>query len=560
MSQETKIKYFVYIRKSSDREDAQMLSLQAQKRELKKSIKRTGLKVVGWFEESASAYKKGRKEFNRMLGEIEKGKANGILVYHLTRIARNSFDGGNVIYMMDDGLIKEIRTPEKAYYSHISDDKFIMQIHFAIAKKSSDDTSQFVRRDIQSKLLKGEYPIGAPVGYLNLNKDGIITGKRHESKKQFMLENMADKEGRELKRVEPDPLLAPAIKKLYEYNIKGIYSINDLREISYDLGIKGQRSQKMLTKSTLKVVLSNPFYYGAIPWKGDIHEPDDLPRETAHDPIISKKMFNKSLEVLGLRSKPRSQTHNHRYTGMVRCGECDSMITAEIQKGITYYRCSKKKGKCSQGYLREDKFEDQVLETIREYVFPSEFVEWALDVLRSTNKEETKRIKNLLAIQRKRLTETEDELRGLLKMKLSKKNLNNDYLDDEEYLSQKKELKKEKKQIREKIEELENRNDNWLEQCEKFFNFTMNVEKRWDEDDPEDKRLIFKVMFGSNAILKDKKLLIKANNPFIKREKLSDKSKWRALRDGFRTLDWAEVYEDLAFVGGRFGDFRKIKA
>ncbi|MBD3300244.1 MAG: hypothetical protein GF347_02740, partial [Candidatus Moranbacteria bacterium] len=93
-----------------------------------------------------------------MLEEIEKGKANGILVYHLTRIARNSYDGGNVIYMMDEGVIKEIRTPEKAYYSNLSDDKFIMQIHFAIAKKSSDDTSQFVRRDIQTKLLKGEYP------------------------------------------------------------------------------------------------------------------------------------------------------------------------------------------------------------------------------------------------------------------------------------------------------------------------------------------------------------------------------------------------------------------
>ncbi|MBD3299754.1 MAG: hypothetical protein GF347_00190 [Candidatus Moranbacteria bacterium] len=242
-------------------------------------------------------------------------------------------------------------------------------------------------------------------------------------------------------------------------------------------------------------------------------------------------MFNKSLEILGLRSKPRGQTHKHRYTGMVRCDECGSMITAEIQKGVTYYRCSKKKGKCSQGYLREDEFENQVLKTIRDYIFPSEFVEWALDTLRSTNKEETKRIKNLLATQRKRLTETEDELRGLLKMKLSKKNLNNEFLDDEEFLIQKKELKQEKKQIREKIEELESRDNNWLEQCEKFFNFAMNIENRWNEDNPEDKKLIFKIMFGSNAVLKDKKLLIKAKNPFIERKKFNKKSEWRGRPD-----------------------------
>ena len=50
-----------------------------------------------------------------MIEEIEKGKINAILTWHLTRIARNSYDGGRIIYLMDEGLLKEIRTPDGIY-------------------------------------------------------------------------------------------------------------------------------------------------------------------------------------------------------------------------------------------------------------------------------------------------------------------------------------------------------------------------------------------------------------------------------------------------------------
>ncbi|MBT7992331.1 recombinase family protein, partial [bacterium] len=40
-----RIKYFAYIRKSSDREDAQALSIDAQKRELEKYANKNNLKI-----------------------------------------------------------------------------------------------------------------------------------------------------------------------------------------------------------------------------------------------------------------------------------------------------------------------------------------------------------------------------------------------------------------------------------------------------------------------------------------------------------------------------------
>jgi len=40
-----------------------------------------------------------------MLLRIEANKANGILTWHPDRLARNSVDGGKIIYLLDTGKI-----------------------------------------------------------------------------------------------------------------------------------------------------------------------------------------------------------------------------------------------------------------------------------------------------------------------------------------------------------------------------------------------------------------------------------------------------------------------
>ena len=56
-----------------------------------------GLDVVDIYVENQTAYKTGRPLFAAMLERLDKGEANGVLTYHLTRLARNSFDGGRLI-------------------------------------------------------------------------------------------------------------------------------------------------------------------------------------------------------------------------------------------------------------------------------------------------------------------------------------------------------------------------------------------------------------------------------------------------------------------------------
>src|SRR5208337_4500277 len=105
------IPFFIYVRKSTDESDRQVLSIQAQLFELHEYAKREGLTVLKVFEESRTAKSPGRPQFNLMLAEIDKGKAQGILAWHPDRLARNSVDGGRVVYLVDIGKILDLRFP-----------------------------------------------------------------------------------------------------------------------------------------------------------------------------------------------------------------------------------------------------------------------------------------------------------------------------------------------------------------------------------------------------------------------------------------------------------------
>src|SRR3989344_2791442 len=95
------IKYFFYIRKSTDEEDRQVLSLEAQLDESKEFAEREGLEIVDTFVEKKTAKVPGREVFNALLNKIESGLPHliGILAWNPDRLSRNSVDGGRIIYL-----------------------------------------------------------------------------------------------------------------------------------------------------------------------------------------------------------------------------------------------------------------------------------------------------------------------------------------------------------------------------------------------------------------------------------------------------------------------------
>ena len=60
-------KYFLYARKSSEAEEKQVMSIEAQLVELSQFAQRENIQIVEKFIESKSAKQLGRTEFNRMI-------------------------------------------------------------------------------------------------------------------------------------------------------------------------------------------------------------------------------------------------------------------------------------------------------------------------------------------------------------------------------------------------------------------------------------------------------------------------------------------------------------
>src|SRR4030042_4188691 len=95
-----KTKFFLYARKSTEDEERQVMSIEAQLAELAEYAKRENIEIIEKFVESKSAKKPGREIFNQMIESIkESDEPVGIIAWHPDRLARNSIDGGQILFL-----------------------------------------------------------------------------------------------------------------------------------------------------------------------------------------------------------------------------------------------------------------------------------------------------------------------------------------------------------------------------------------------------------------------------------------------------------------------------
>ena len=143
-------KYFIYCRKSIEEEERQILSIEAQLAELQDFAKQNNLFVIKEYTESRTAKEPGRPIFNEMLSEIEKGNASGILAWNPDRLARNSIDGGRVIYLVDIGKITSLKFPT-FWFEATPQGKFMLSVAFGQAKYYTDNLRENILRGIRQK-------------------------------------------------------------------------------------------------------------------------------------------------------------------------------------------------------------------------------------------------------------------------------------------------------------------------------------------------------------------------------------------------------------------------
>ena len=156
-----------------------------------------------------------------------------------------------------------------------------------------------------------------------------------------------------------------------------------VRERLGERGIK-TRNGKLLVRKHITKILTNPIYYGHFRHAGELHE-------GTHQPIITKKLFDDVQTVLSGRWRwsPKDTTKKRdpkAFTKLLRCGNCGSGITAEVKKGHTYYRCTRKNQTrlCFQPFIREEALDGEISDLLKAFTLRSD---WAEDMLKRVKKE-----------------------------------------------------------------------------------------------------------------------------------------------------------------------------
>lgn len=146
------VRYCLYARKSSEQDERQALSIDSQIKEMLATAERDGVKVVETIKESHSAKDSGQRPAHmELLQRIRSGEFNGILTWAPDRLSRNAGDLGSLVDLMDQGLLKEIRTHGQIFHNS-PNEKFLLMILCSQAKLENDNKGVDVKRGMRTKL------------------------------------------------------------------------------------------------------------------------------------------------------------------------------------------------------------------------------------------------------------------------------------------------------------------------------------------------------------------------------------------------------------------------
>jgi len=381
------------------------------------------------------------------------------LAWHPDRLARNSVDGGKIIYFIDSGKIQSLKFPT-FWFEPTPQGKFMLNIAFGQSKYFVDNLSENTKRGLRQKLRRGEMPGYAPLGYLN------------DLKTHTMIK---------------DPERFCLVKKLFELYAAGNYSLKDLQEKITSTGLLSRKGNK-LSISVIQNILQNPFYYGVFKYNEEMYQ-------GTHKPMISKKLFDACQRVLKDRARPVKRLEKtHIFRGLLRCGECGCAITSEVQRAHIYYRCTKKKIPCSQRYVREENLAEQISKILQKVSLPNS---WTKKMIAKLDEEKGVSIQadfSFVQNLKSQIKECEEKLDKLLDIHLV------GVISQEEYAQKKQKILNQKIEISEKLKNFEQNGNRWLERAKNFI-LTSNQAKivALKGNLPEKREFLQKV--GSNIVL-----------------------------------------------------------
>lgn len=314
-TKQDKFKYVIYARKSTKGKEKQEKSIEDQLKYCKEYASNKGFRVVETLSEEGTAQKSGQRDiFRDMLNNLYKGTYDAILTWHPDRLARNMRDAGEIIDMLDTGIIKDIKFVSYVFEND-ANGKLSLGIQFVLAKSYSDNLSINTKRGNVARIDEGK----------GLKSDKY--GYKLDSNKYFI----------------PDGHNFELIKDMFRMVKEG----ESLNTVANYLNSEGLRLNGKVNKYTFQFVsrlLKNPFYAGFNITSGiivNLLEKDFIPAVTKDDFISIRKRLGDKFVF------DRGNVKVTLLRGLVNCGFCNHRMSVAVSSGghggkYLYLVCSNK--------------------------------------------------------------------------------------------------------------------------------------------------------------------------------------------------------------------------
>lgn len=356
------MKAAIYARYSTERQDAR--SLDDQVRRCREYALRTGIEVVGSYEDAAtSGATLEREHFQRLLADAKRSKGrafNAVLVDDLSRLARDLFKMGQVVFEELAGC--GVRVID-CMTGTASDSQVGRQVFTAMGT-SADLFLQMVKsethRGLESRALGGFWTGGRVYGY-RIEKEKNPPDPEHPRSLLFI-----------------DDLEAKIVRWIFTMYGEGRGFASIAHELNrdgvrapYDRGGYGKPRGHGWQASTIRAILTNERYIGRFVWNKrrflrrgtnktrsaqTRDESEWRVQERPELAIITAQQWEAARSRIQVRrGRPAGESNRknprvHLLSGIARCGDCGAGLTIIGQRtknGVTYCTLG-----CSKHYTR----------------------------------------------------------------------------------------------------------------------------------------------------------------------------------------------------------------
>jgi site-specific DNA recombinase len=285
-----------------------------------------------------------RPALQRMLAELELLRPDFVIVYDISRLARNRLDDANLLLKIEQSGARLVSVLENIDATPAG--RLTHGVLAAVNEFRSAGDAEKVKMGLSRKHADGGTISKAPIGYENTR---------------------ARIEGREVRTVAIDPERAPLVRMGFDLYATGEYSISDLRDRLDEAGLRSRQTAKRapapLSRSQVHRMLRDDYYIGVVTWDG-AKNPNGR-----HDALIDRETFHKVQEILAsaMLSGNRTRKHKHYLRGSIFCGYCGRRMVFHRVRGrggeYEYFGCLShqgRRGSCGARHLHVSHVEEAV--------------------------------------------------------------------------------------------------------------------------------------------------------------------------------------------------------